>query len=374
MQRTNRSLFATLLITLLLVSGTVVQAAQQVLSLAAGGQASVTCPTDLHVTGQATGQVVLECAAATAPTATVAPTSAPTSVPVSSSHPMGCAPGQVFLDSQAWWKNPKNPAQDFGHVHLGTCWNQGGTVKGTFTQRVRTVLHNNPGQFKEIRVQIFGSVPKPACNDSYAILCKKFDPPRTLATCAQTGGTVKDGGMTCVWEDDLVLNTTLFAYDGWQQFRFRTFVVEPDGKELRGSTGWYLYLNNGKPRQDNTSPGMANPETRGWYTNLNYENARIYNLPTTALKGVWNAKIKLAPGSGGKPTTHHYIALDTDFHNDNPGIAVHEGNGPFDGTVAIDTTKLANGWHRLFMKTDSFDSATGSTLSGVMMVYFEVKN
>jgi len=50
------------------------------------------------------------------------------------------------------------------------------------------------------------------------------------------------------------------------------------------------------------------------------------------------------------------------------------GTGGYKGTVSIDTTKLTNGWHRLFLKADAASSSLGSTNSGVLAILFEVKN
>jgi hypothetical protein len=52
---------------------------------------------------------------------------------------------------------------------------------------------------------------------------------------------------------------------------------------------------------------------------------------------------------------------------------VKQGTGQYIGPVSIDTTALSNGYHRLFLKSDAAAS-TGSTNSGVLVLYFNVQN
>jgi hypothetical protein len=115
-------------------------------------------------------------------------------------------------------------------------------------------------------------------------------------------------------------------------------------------------------------------EGRGWYTNQGYAVSNITAEVTGVVSGVWKPLVQMKAGAGGKPTTHTYAALDTDFHKSNPGILVQETSKEFRGNLVIDTRKLANGWHRLFLKADAFDSTSGSTNSGVLMIWFLVQN
>jgi hypothetical protein len=289
---------------------------------------------------------------------------------------MSCASGQVYVDAQDWWSNPDGgPGTDFGHLHTGLCWPYQATIDAPLTLRVRSVLHENPGQLVELRVQSYDAGPvTPTCNDDTAVICLRFDPPRTLASCAATKGTSSDNGATCTWWDSVTLDPAKIAKSGWQQFRFRGFVKEPDGNEMRTSTGLHAYVVNHQPRQDYCSPTCQTLEARGWYTNQGYSVSNITAEVTAVVSGIWRPLVHMKAGAGGKPTTHTYAALDTDFHNDNPGIRLQETSKEFRGNLVIDTTKLANGWHRLFLKADAFDSVSGSTNSGVLMIWFLVQN
>ena len=315
--------------------------------------------------------------APTQPPPTVAPTQQPPPTatpaqPLPDGHPMGCQPGEIFIDAQDWWSTTPGmlgqdgqPGDDFGHLHTSLCFPHQATVSGQMTLRIRSVMHHNPGQFDRLTVQIFApkvSGASTACGDSYAVACAVFKPARTCPI-----------DQTCRWEDTLTFNTADIAYDGWQQVRVRGRVRQPDGKEMLTSTGLQIYVQNGHPIKNITDrPDFA--EARGWYTDVGYATSTLLAPPTGPVSGIWEPSVKLEEGADGIPITGYYCALDTDFHNGNPGIPVLQGNGPYRGKLRIDTTRLSNGWHRLFLKTDAFDPVTGSTNSGVLAVFFEVRN
>lgn len=94
MSLTSRLLVAVALLAVL--ASSVVSAASQTISLAAGDQLTVTCPTELRTTTATTTQIDVLCitAATTEPTATAAPTatSAPTSTPTNTPLPPTATP------------------------------------------------------------------------------------------------------------------------------------------------------------------------------------------------------------------------------------------------------------------------------------------
>jgi len=302
------------------------------------------------------------------------------------SNPFNCAAGQIAADAQAWWMPMgSQKGNNFGHLHTTVCFPHMKTLSGKVDFRIRSVMHNNPGQLRRLMVQIFGpNHANPGCNDDYAIICKEIKPARTLANCASTGGTLTDNGMTCTWWDTLTVDTSLFDYDGIQEFRFRGFVREPDGNDMRTSTGLHAYVKNGHTLHNYTTANFM--EARGWYATVNYTVARLNNPPVGAVSGVWKPSIELKPGSGGSAVTSWYASVDGDFHKGNPGTPICPsgvkgdpmapicGTGSYKGTASIDTTKLANGWHRLLLKADAASSSLGSTNSGVLIILFEVKN
>jgi hypothetical protein len=242
------------------------------------------------------------------------------------------------------------------------------------------VLHDSPGTFRELMVQTYQG---DAAN--IIVFEKRFA--RTLATCTQTGGTLKDA-MTCAWTDTITIDTTRARYDGQVQFRVRGFVRETDGNEMRTSTSLHAYLHNGgRATYDHLYENLDNLEGRGWYTDINYARANLRDA-TRILKpvsGIWQPTVALSHGADGRTGESWYAAIDTDFHNDKPGLPLcpngiqtfrgHPvcGRGEYNGSLRIDTTKLANGWHRLFLKIDQ-PTDNGSIHSGVLATYFLVQN
>lgn len=304
-------------------------------------------------------------------------------------HPMGCAPNEIWLDAQDWWASTPgrvgrdgDPGEDFGHLHTGLCFPLKAELRGVVPLRVRSVLHDNPGRFRQIQVQLYQG-------DSANVVAADQRFERRLSQCAATGGQLSDGGNTCTWWDTVPVDTRRARYDGEVQLRVRAFVAEPDGKEMRTSTSLHATLRNGgRGWYDDLYQDLDDIEARGWYTGLNYAAARLRRSPEllAPVSGVWRPRIAVIRGFDGAAVTGWYAGVDTDFHQVNKGVAlcptgVREPNGfpqcgstQYSGQVTIDTTRLSNGWHRLLLKTDQYDPQTGSTHSGVLATYFLVEN
>lgn len=292
-------------------------------------------------------------------------------------NPMGCQTGELFVEVQDWWiPTPGVRGKDFGHLHLGFCFPHRATVRGKMSLNIRSIMHHNPGSFRRISIQIFAAKRKDApdlCADNSAIGCVDFKPPRT---CPVT--------QTCTWRDVVSFNTADIAYDGWQEVRVHGVVSEPDGSEMHTSTGLYVYLQNGRAIRDYVpDPNLA--MGRGWYSRVKYTNASVVLPPTVPVSGIWTPEVRLERGSGGLPVTGWYASIDADTHNHNFGFPLCPsivrgppdqpqcGVGQFRGALRIDTTRLRNGWHRLFLKSDAKSAPDGSTHSGVLVIYFEVR-
>ena len=293
---------------------------------------------------------------APAPTPTQVPTK-PTSVPPLGVDPLNCTgypEPRIFLESQAWWRTtPGKSGTDHGHIHVGTCFPYAQKLSGKVDFDIRVILHDNPGTVKVVRVQLAG--------DFGQIAAVQFP---VSAKCPVPG--------TCTFWYHVTVDTTKSPYDGRQEFRFHASVAEPDGTTMLPSTGWQAYLVNGKPVNDYRSYDMT--EARGWYTNVGYTVPRMdSNLPMKPVSGVWSFKVSLKPGSGGIPVTHHIVLLDANFHANIPGTVLKEGSGAWIGTITLDTRTLANGPHKLILRTDA-DASAGSTNSGVLVVPFMVQN
>lgn len=348
-------------------------------------------------------------------TPTPAPTSTPPPPPQGGQQPPNCSrnlAGQsyseyrTFFEAQAWWwrRLPSQTGDDFGHLHLGTCFPHGNSnqpLSGRASFDIRVIMHNNPGELRAVGFDIWGDNPGGNCHGNDPVcVCSNND--SSCSPSASKPLTCGDGE-TCVWWFPNVtadLNQ-LGISGGRKEFRFRAFVLEPDGNQMFQSTGWQAYVAGGS----NNYRSSEMIESRGWYEGAEYQNPRFERVNLTHkwdgssnsdaytlngyVRGTWRPVIDIKPGTGGHPTDHHIVMIDPAFHAVPPteGIVVKEGSGQLDNyQLNIDTTRLTNGWHRLALRADDdfFDnsgscsnnkgSACDSTSSGLMIIWFYVNN
>lgn len=264
---------------------------------------------------------------------------------------------RTFMESQSWWEQTAGKSgTEYGHVDVGTCFPFGQTLTGNVSFDVRVVLYDEPGTLSTVELQLFG---------------RKSG--KTIAKASNVNSKCL-GDAPCTLWFHLTGNTALYPADGRQEFRFHAIVNQPDGKKTMPSTGWQAYLNNGHPRSDyrNSDDFL---EARGWYTGEGYTTARMTSpLPKAPVSGVWNVAVKLAPGSGGRPVAEHFAFIDPCLTCDGTsGTVVRQGAGSFQGNLSIDTRWLSNGLHQLVLRSDA-PSNTGSTLSGLLVIPFVVRN
>jgi hypothetical protein len=310
--------------------------------------------------------VALPLAVSAAPRAAPPAAVAPVAIPDDCSRFTG--PRRVYLESQAWWvTTPGKHGPNQGHLHQGLCFPWAQTIRGTLPFDIQLMLHNNPGKLTSLTVQIFGDY-------GAAVAARQsFSPPLTIASCTQTGGVASldaMGGKNCRWVVHLNVDTTVAPADGRQEFRIRPKIEEPDGKTMVGSTSYQAYLANGKPVNDYRGYDLL--QGKGWYSGASYSIARFdAGFPTGPLKGTWSPKLRCE--SDGPPVGRCLVAIDPDFHAGNPGTTLLDAPGAWQGTLNIDTTKLTNGIHRFFLRTDANDPR-GSSNGGVLVFYCTVAN
>ena len=277
---------------------------------------------------------------------------------VDPSTPVNCTgygQSRVYLETQAWWTQPGDAVEGMSrHIHLGTCFPLHQTLSGTVPFDLHIQLHMNPGVLSQVDLQVFGNnvnTTQIAANPNFTCPTSQCD----------------------LWYH-LDYDTTRVPADGSLEFRFHAVVLSPDGKMGYTSTGWQAVLaNGGRPVQTYRTPTFI--EARGWYTDTEYENARVTTpLPTGPVSGTWSIGLRLAAGSGGTPADHVLVTVDPKFHADpvDRGQVVFERTGSFTGVLAIDTRTLSNGPHRLVMRTDSTIAA--GVDSGVLVIGFRVDN
>jgi hypothetical protein len=263
---------------------------------------------------------------------------------------------RAYASAQTWWANP---SQSAAHAHIEACIpDQRATVSGTVPFDLKLVLHNQPTTAKWTYVSVVTK------GVAYETTVRKYP---LNWTCQQHD---------CERWLHVDLPVSLFQDAGLQEIRFRGFIPQNDGKgnEMRVSMNFQAHVDNGKtPRDVKRLPYYR---AKGWYTGMGYCEASyrsdLVPIPTSPVAGRWSPSVwMLDHGSTDVDPTHHLVALDSDFHFDNPGLALVDGPGPFAGRVDVDTRTLADGTHKFVTKTDCANSK--GTVSGVGYIVFTSK-
>jgi hypothetical protein len=290
-----------------------------------------------------------------------------------------------FVDTQSWWMpdadQANNSVTNTGHLHLGACVPERETISsGNLTVNVRVILHDNPGTADYVAMVFKTSDRETTVQKCYL---RATAPDFSCPGPAGSGG----GDFTCTGTCERWLTFSApisgFNHSGTQEVRFRGFVSEPDGNEMRANFNWQVNIQNGKSASDVTRDPFL--RGKGWYTHAGYceSSVRSLPLPDGPVSGVWAPLVGLTSHTdGSRPATHSFISVDPDFHAvpANPGLVLWDSAGAFGpepfgaAPIAIDTRALANGVHKLHLRTSCRDNKLGSTNSGVMVVPFTVAN
>lgn len=263
-----------------------------------------------------------------------------------------------FVETQGWWvQTPGQNGTDFGHVHSGACIPERETISGTVPFDLRIIMHDNPGVLRYVAVVVKGP--------GYETTVAKLTAPNF---------TCPDG--TCTTWLHYDLDTRAFQRSGQQEIRFRTLVDTPDGNAMHAGFNFQVVVDNGAPFDDyEREPHLRG---KGWYTTSGYCEATLKSVPVpdAPVSGTWSptvAMIEHSTGTVNDPVSHHVAAIDADLHAGNPGTILRDADGAWEGELAIDTTQLSDGLHRLMLRAEC-ENAAGSTNAGVLVVPFEVNN
>lgn len=285
-----------------------------------------------------------------------------------------------FVDTQSWWMpdtdQANNSITNTGHAHMGACIPERETISsGNVTVNVRMTLHDNPGTADYVAM-VFKTADRETTVQKCYLRASAPD-----FSCPGPAGS-GTGDFTCTGTCQRWLTfswpISAFNHSGLQEVRFRGFVQEPDGNEMRTNFNWQVNIQNGKSESDVSRDAFL--RGKGWYTHAGYCEAslRTAPLPDGPVSGIWSPLADLAShGDGSRPATHSFISIDPDFHAvpANPGMVLWDAAGPYGADpVSIDTRTLANGVHKLHLRTSCRDDKLGSTNSGVTVVPFTVAN
>jgi hypothetical protein len=285
---------------------------------------------------------------------------------------------RVFLESQGWWSAGRTtPGGASVHIHVGLCFPQGVAWNPDADGKVRLdfrIMLHNVSNYTVARFR--GTI---ACCDPIPGGGAQF-----VDTSVETKALIASAMPNGYVYLTKVLDLHGAGSDGRKEARFTVDLRHGrTGRRSFQSTGWQSYVDN----PDTTVVADYRPQdtviARGWYEGFGYTNAAYRDLYCSAspptVSGVWKPKVKMAPGSGGARVTSHRAHIDPDFHAGSAGWVVKRGRGSFEGRLSIDTTRLANGLHKLVLvanarKISQRDRVANGTSSGVQVVPFVVSN
>jgi len=301
----------------------------------------------------------------------------------------GYAQPRVYLENQSWWEPQNGPFSHpgtgrQGHIHIETCFpayrHFNGTETLTFDLTIR--LHDAPGQLMDITAQAYGDE-------------------AVRATVPKSQLQVRCPVADCVFERRVTLNLSQAQYSGLHTISFSArYLNEPGADGVRHPQltlpAWPIYLDNGKPAppagsvlagavRDANHVGLTGdslyPDSQeGDYAGVGIAEADVpwdSTLRFRPISGVWRPLVFFEKDTG-------FAYVDPALHANprNTGKVVYEGVGFGWGTagrnrLAVDTTQLSDGVHRLLVGTCNANIVAGSDRGdhcGTQVVRFLVDN
>jgi hypothetical protein len=282
---------------------------------------------------------------------------AASAAPAGAASPFGtfpaCAAGAKGYETQAWWfpmVGAPDPSQP-GHVHLGACLPRvGTTISAPVAVDTLIQLHNHPGFMRKVR-----------WSDGDKVLQEL---PSTFR-CAV-------GVVHCEYVATLTIDPAKFAASGYRELRFTADTTTGDNRRMYNTTRWCYVIQNGKANGDYCGGRKAERfGSAGWYEGVKYMNvmtrAQDYD---GVLSGTRCFVVKFEKADG-------FASIDARFHASPPdeGLVLYRGPGQnVTRLVCGDTTRLANGPHRVFLRTDAKGNSPAGMGSGVFTVPIETAN
>jgi hypothetical protein len=264
---------------------------------------------------------------------------------------------RTFIEGQGWWRDA---GEDFfmqEHMHVAACVPVGQTVSGVLPVDVTVKLHNNDVGIWRVAADTRSAYTQFDFGCLGALACANFTPNLTCAA------------HDCTFTAHLDIPTQWLKYDGKQLIRIYAEAKRADGHETRAGFEFPLTLANGR-LVSNFGDGMLSGV--GWHANTGYSLAMSADLGSVpaAVKGIWRPYV--FTWAAGTPITEYEVLIDSNMHALDRGIVVTEGAGWLFRNLSIDTTKLANGTHRLFFRAGS--TVAKGTNSGILAIPFTVQN
>jgi hypothetical protein len=261
---------------------------------------------------------------------------------------------RVFIESQDWW-SPIPGIGGLGHIHMGMCWPVAETVSGRVRFDMRIVFHGNKGRLNLIKLQ----------DDRSFTLMRVFP-----------GYTPPDATDTTYWRTFYV--DTRRMPDGGRLMRWYARLRHVNGNEEYARAAWILDVENGKTDYNRVRWGQYTGS--GWYKEARarvgwgYQTSSIKSgIPRLPVRGIWRPKVSFSC-NGCRPMSYWFATVDPDFHKGHRGWMVKTGGGHWSGNLAIDTTRLSNGTHKLVLVSASKRVFPERRHMGVFAIPFTVRN
>jgi hypothetical protein len=274
---------------------------------------------------------------------------------------------RVFLESQAWWQDPGSSV--VRHVHSGTCFPYKQTLNGQVRLDVQSLLHNYTGEMlRFVRVQAAsdqGGVRTLKTVEPRAVCSTRdctFTTPITVDVSSLPAGTY-EFRIQSERRPGIVSTPLSLATNGWLACVKSCAGVTPQAVDAPQTEGRGYYK---------TKAGS----TKG-YINARFVDALPWNPTTGALvpkSGQWCPNLRTLRGAGDEPVESSFVTVDPRFHAvpEDRGRIIVERAGTINGGVCIDTTKLADGDHKVLVQSH-WEGADGG-LWGSLVVPFRVDN
>jgi hypothetical protein len=296
---------------------------------------------------------------------------------------------RVAYESQQWWtqdsdlENPQPDDELNGrdeHTHIRVCLPAPGqVVSGTVRFDLMWMVHEmTDGYMKRVRIQPGGG-PDVVKNTQAA----------TQTRCA--------GLANCEGVETLLLDTSSFTA-GRYEMRFHAESERTDDSGALATNGWHVCVRSCAQDVPFSSRAVRWPTIQGrgrWFETMlgapddyGYSQATIatgYPADQNGLtpqSGTWCPTLRTSGGSPAPPggIVRSFVSVDPRWHdysapgypNGYPGDVLIDQAGTINRQVCIDTTRYANGRHRLYVRADG-QTPTGKS-GGVQVVEFLVNN
>jgi hypothetical protein len=279
----------------------------------------------------------------------------------------------------------------FGHIHATAALPYGvaSGVSGVLNVPIRVVMHNNPSRLFHVHL---------AMDEGTRQVNIGTQDIKPNVVCPYNG-TV-DSNCTTTYQ--IAVDTRLYG-DGWKYIYLLAESMTPDDQVYRTSSRIPVYFKNGRPAAGDPKPDglfgscpYGSVLGRAWYDSVNnYSDVRAVCLPQAAVSGTHRFYFA---GGAGAITKHVQVVLSRNHEvpasgawlRESPraGQIVYDAAGPHGNVfpVDIDTTKLANGWHSVSVRTTFLMPSTGQvsecdycdehpdTLEAIVKQWFRVEN